>query len=125
MNINSKHTTWKFYLLHSQQRDCKASDMDGETQLQFHCMENRLQESPTIDSWQKWHLGSATKLSQLRVVWDVFKKLQIVDANVDLQNMFEALRTSWEQPQQSPKRRFNVKIRTAHGSYLIEMEVRI
>ena len=99
--------------------------MDGEAQLQFQGMEDRLQESPTIDDWQTWQLDSATKLSQLQVVWNVFKRLQSVDANVDLQSLLQSLHNSWEQPQQSPKRRFSAKIRTAHGSYLIEMEVRI
>ena len=99
--------------------------MDGGAQREFQGMEIRLQGSPTIDDWQKWQLDSAAKLSQLHVVWDVFKRLQIIDANVDLQSLLESLQKAWEQSQQSPNRRFNAKIRTAHGSYLIEMEVRI
>ena len=102
---------------HQRQR-CKS--MGGDAQLHFH---GRLQQSPTIDDWQKWQLDSAAKLSQLQVVWDVFKRLQIIDANVDLQSLLQSLQSSWEQPQQSPNIGLSLKIRTAHVSYLIEMRV--
>ena len=113
---------WPF---HSKQRERKANDMDDRTHLQLDGTGDRFQQPSEIDGWQKWLQDSASKLLQLRVIWGVFKRLQIVDDSVHLQSILQSLQSSWEQSQQSPKRGFDMKIRTAHGSYLIEMGVRI
>ena len=123
--MQANYTYDIFTLFHFKQREWKASDMDCDTDLQFRGMGDRLQQSPTSDSWQKWQQDSATKLLQLRVLWGVFNRLQIDDDSADLHTILQSVQISWEQSQQSPKSTCDMKIRTAHGSYIIEMEVRV
>ena len=106
------------------QSDDGEGNIEGEALLQFQGMEDSQQQSPTIGDWQKWQLDSATKLSQLQVVWDVFKGLQIVGDSVDLHSLLESLQSSWKQQQQPLHSRITIGIQTAYGSYMIEMEVR-
>ena len=123
-SIFVSYTYRSFVLFHSKQREHQASDSGGGAQLQFHGMGERNQKSHKIDDWQKWQQESAAKLLKLQVVWDVFKRLQIVDDRVDLQSLLESVLSCLEQ-QKSLNKGLSMRIRTACGSYLIEMEVRI
>ena len=129
MNFHSKHTLcWWVILIslvsfHLKQKEQKASDMSCGANLQSLGMEDSLQQSPTIDDWEKWQQDNDTKLSQLEILCEIINAMDIDGGSVDLQVLLESLQSYWKQ--QSPNKRLPIAIRCTDGTYLTGMEVGI
>ena len=94
--------------------------VDGK-KIQFSRFKDTPEQSPTTVEWPQ---ESTRKLIQLQAVWDIFEKLLAVDKSVDLHSILQSLLMAWKQPRQSSMRSLTTRIRTAEGSYMIQMEVR-
>ena len=95
-----------------------------DEQLQIRGLGDTLQQSSMTVEWPQWFLESTRRLLQLQVLWDVSKELLAIDESADLQGLFQSILIAWKQTQQSSSRGLTIRIRTAHGSYIIQMEVR-
>ena len=94
-------------------------------QLQIGGYGDTPQQSSTTVKWQQWCLESTRRLLQLLVICEVFEEFLAIDESVELQSLFQSLLIALKQPQQPSSRGLTMRIRTAHGSYIIQMKVRL
>ena len=97
--------------------------VDGE-RIPFQRFKDTKQQSPRTVKWSQWLQDDTRKLLQLQAVRDILDNLLATDESVDLHSLLQSLSMAWEQPQQSSVKGLTTRIRTAHGSYMIQMEVR-